>query len=125
MGKTTLNPVFNNISGAVAKPKKDREGHSCGEYVILTHRVAATTNPNCQRVYIKPADAYERKTAPSADEIAQRTRFGAIARMVNTRMHDQAKIAQDQAAFKAQTHYTTMRSYLWNVCTTEYYQNLG
>ena len=117
--------MFDHVSGAVAKPKKNREGHKCGEYVLLTHRVAPTTNPNCQRGYIKPADNYARSTAPSADEIAQRTRFGAIARMVNTRAHDQAKIAQDQAAFKAQTHYTTMKSYLWNVCTTEYYQNQG
>ena len=124
MANVVLNPMFDHVSGAVAKPKK-KNGHKCGEYVLLTHRVAPTTNPNCQRGYIKPADNYARKTPVSADEISQRTRFGAIARMVNTRAHDQAKIAQDQAAFKAQTHYTTMRSYLWNVCTTEYYQNLG
>ena len=112
------------ISGALKRPKK-QNGHNHGNYLIAFHRVSPTTNPNCQRLYSFSADRYKSSVPPSADTIAQRTRFGAIARMVNTRAHDQAKIAQDQAAFKAQTHYTTMRSYLWNVCTTEYYQNLG
>ena len=112
------------ISGALKRPKK-QNGHNHGNYLIAVHRVSPTTNPNCQRLYSFSADRYKSSVPPSADTIAQRTRFGAIARMVNTRAHDQAKIAQDQAAFKAQTHYTTMRSYLWNVCTTEYYQSLG
>ena len=112
------------ISGALKRPKK-QNGHNHGNYLIAVHRVSPTTNPNCQRLYSFSADRYKSSVAPSADTIAQRTRFGAIARMVNTRAHDQAKIAQDQVAFKAQTHYTTMRSYLWNVCTTEYYQSLG
>ena len=112
------------ISGALKRPKK-QNGHNHGNYLIAVHRVSPTTNPNCQRLYSFSADRYKSSVPPSADTIAQRTRFGAIARMVNTRAHDQAKIAQDQAAFKAQTHYTTMKSYLWNVCTTEYYQNLG
>ena len=112
------------ISGALKRPKK-QNGHNHGNYLIAVHRVSPTTNPNCQRLYSFSADRYKSSVPPSADTIAQRTRFGAIARMVNTRAHDQTKIAQDQAAFKAQTHYTTMRSYLWNVCTTEYYQSLG
>ena len=112
------------ISGALKRPKK-QNGHNHGNYLIAVHRVSPTTNPNCQRLYSFSADRYKSSVPPSADTIARRTRFGAIARMVNTRAHDQSKIAQDQAAFKAQTHYTTMKSYLWNVCTTEYYQSLG
>ena len=125
MGKATLNPMFSNVSGAVAKPKKDSEGHSCGEYVVLTHRTAPSTNPACQRVYIKTADAYKRSTPVSADELSHRATFGAIARAVNTRLHNQQQYAQDVTAFKAQTRYKTLRQYVWNVCTNEYYQNQG
>lgn len=121
MANVNWSAGIDSVSGALAKPGKGQ--HSCSKMLLGTHRVAPTTSTNCNRLYLRKKVV--RKTAPSADEIAQRTRFGAIARMVNTRAHDQAKIAQDQAAFKAQTHYTTMKSYLWNVCTTEYYQSLG
>ena len=33
MGQTKLNPLFENISGALTKPKK-KDGHKCGEYVM-------------------------------------------------------------------------------------------
>ena len=38
------------ISGALKRPKK-QDGHNHGNYLVATHRKAATTNPNCQRVY--------------------------------------------------------------------------
>ena len=125
MGKANLNPIFNTVSGAVSKPKKDSEGHSCGNYVILKHRVAPTTNADCQRVYIHDADAYKRKTPVSADEISARTDFGAVARMVNTRLHNQAQYAQDVAAFKEQTRYKTLRQYVWHTCAAAYAQSQG
>lgn len=125
MGQTKLNPLFENISGALAKPKK-KDGHKCGEYVIATHRVAETTNSNCQRVYIKPADAYQRSTAPSADELEARQRFAAISRAAAARAKDLSKITTDQQAFQAQKNEPggkkTMKSYLWSLEATAYDQ---
>jgi len=124
MGKVTYAPGIEYIQGALAKPKK-KDGHKCGDYLIGTHRVAETTNPNCTRIYLRKADAYTRSTPLSAAEMINRERFGAVTRAVNTRMHDISKISQDQAAFKAQTTYKTMKSYLWAICAQAYDESQG
>ena len=49
------------ISGALKRPKK-QDGHNHGNYLVATHRKAATTNPNCQRVYAFGAERYKRST---------------------------------------------------------------
>ena len=108
------------ISGTLARGKKD--GHNHGGNLLCTHRVAPTTSTQCNRIYLRK---YQRSTRPSPDEISQRTDFGAVARMVNTRLHNQAQYAQDVVAFKAQTRFKTLRQYVWNLCTTEYYSNQG
>ena len=64
------------ISGAMKRPKK-QDGHSHGNYLVATHRVAPTTNPNCQRVYSFAANRYDRTTAPNSNELWARTRFAA------------------------------------------------
>ncbi len=116
------------ISGALKKPKK-QNGHNHGNYVIMTHRTAATTNPNCQRIYVKAADAYKRSTPVTADEQAQRARFAAIARAVAARGKDMAQTATDIAAFNAQKDQPgglkTLKAYRWNICATAYDQNNG
>ena len=60
----------------------------------------------------------------TSDERAQRTRFAAISRAVNTRRKDLAHVAEDLAAFNAQKDtaggYKTMRQYLWHICAAEY-----
>ena len=38
------------IQGALKRPKK-QDGHNHGNYLVATHRTAAMTNPNCQRLY--------------------------------------------------------------------------
>ena len=124
MGKVTYAPGIEYIQGALAKPKK-KDGHKCGDYLIGTHRVAETTNPNCTRIYLRKADAYTRSTPLSAAEMINRERFGAVTRAVNTRMHDISKISQDQAAFKAQTTYKTMKSYLWALEAQAYDESQG
>ena len=60
---------ISTISGAMLKPKKI-EGHNHGNYLVAVHRVAPTTNPNCQRIYSKRPDAYKRSTPVSVDERA-------------------------------------------------------
>ena len=106
------------ISGAMKKPKK-KEGHNHGSYLIATHRVAATTNPNCQRLYVKGPDAYKRSTPVTNDERAARLRFATVSRAVNARMKDLSKITADQAAFMAQRDTAagkkTMKAYLWSL----------
>ena len=104
------------ISGAMKKPKK-MDGHNHGNYLVAVHRTAATTNPNCQRVYSFDADRYKRSTAPSTDELWLRQRFAAVARAVKARSEDMSKIDADQAAFIAQKNQPggkkTLKAYLW------------
>ena len=106
------------ISGAMKKPKK-MDGHNHGNYLVAVHRTAATTNPNCQRIYSFDADRYKRSTALSADELWIRQRFTAVSQAVSARKQDVTKISADQAAFRAQKDQpggkATMNAYLWMV----------
>ena len=128
MGKVTYAPGIEFVQGALAKPKK-QNGHKCGDYLIGTHRTAATTNPNCTRIYVRKADAYTRTTPVTTREVNARNRFRAIAAMVIERKEDLTKVTTDQAAFLAQKDNVngkkTMRSYLWYICGQEYDQQNG
>ena len=116
------------ISGAMKKPKK-QSGHNHGNYMIAVHRVAPTTNPNCQRLYVKDADAYKRSTAPGPDELAARARFATVRGMIKTRKADLSKLSDDQAAFAAQRDLPngkkTMNAWYWKVCGDEYDESLN
>ena len=111
------------IQGALKKPVK-KDGHKHGSYLIMTHRTAATSNPDCQRIYVKNEDAYTRSTPLSDDEIAARARFTAVQAMVRDRKADLTKITADQRAFLAQKDLAggkkTMRAWYWMVCGAEY-----
>ena len=128
MGKVTYAPGIEFVQGALAKPKK-KNGHKCGDYLIGTHRTAATTNPNCTRIYVRKADAYTRTTPVTTREVNARNRFRAIAAMVIERKEDLTKVTTDQAAFLAQKDNVngkkTMRAYLWYICGQEYDQQNG
>ena len=116
------------IQGALKRPKK-QNGHNHGNYLVATHRTAATENPNCQRLYTFDADRYTRTTPPSVKEINIRNRFSGVAAMVKARREDLTKVTTDQAAFLAQKDAPngkkTMKAYLWMVCGAEYDQNNG
>ena len=118
MGKVTYAPGIEYVQGALAKPKK-KDGHKCGDYLIGTHRTAATTNPNCTRIYLRKADSYERSTPVTTNEVKQRNRFSAVAAAVAARSKDLMKISADQAAFAAQKDQPdgkkTMKAYLWKL----------
>ena len=111
------------ISGAMKKPKK-LNGHNHGNYLVATHRVAATSNPNCQRVYSFDADRYKRSTPVTENEIGARARFTAVRAAVYARSKNLSTISADQAAFEAQKNLadgkTTFNAYLWQVCGEEY-----
>ena len=111
------------ISGALKRPKK-QDGHNHGNYLVTTHRTAASSNPNCQRIYSFEADRYERTTPLTSKELDARARFTAVAAAVKARKEDLMNITKDQIDFAAQKDQpggkTTMKAYLWKVCGEKY-----
>ena len=119
MGKVTYSPGIEYVNGALAKAKK-KDGHRCGDYLIGTHRTAATENPDCTRLYIRKGTSYERTSPLSSKELDARARFSAVAAAVKARKSDLNSITQDQINFAAQKDQAggkkTMKAYLWKVC---------
>ena len=126
MAKVEWSAGIDSVSGALAKPGKNGQ-HSCTKMLLGTHRVAATENPNCNRVYIRRK--VKRSTALSSKELLARGRFAAVAAAVKVRAKDLMQISDDQAAFLAQKDLAdgkkTMKAYLWKVCGDEYDQQHG
>ena len=89
--------------------------------LLGTHRIAATTSPNCNRIYLRPK--IERSTPPTVNELFMRQRFAAVKAAVKARSEDLSKVDADQAAFIAQKDTAggkkTMNAYLWSLeCKT-------
>ena len=89
--------------------------------LLGTHRTAATTNPNCNRIYLRPK--IERSTPPTVNELFIRQRFAAVKAAVKAREEDLTKVDADQAAFIAQKDTVggkkTMKAFLWKLeCET-------
>ena len=118
MAKVEWSAGIDSVSGALSKPGKNGQ-HRCAKMLLGTHRVAATENPNCNRLYIRKADVYDRKTAPSGDEMAAREKFATVSAAVAARAKDLTKMAADKAAFLAQKDVQggrkTMKSFLWKL----------
>ena len=121
MAKVEWSAGIDSVSGALSKPSKSGH-HSCSKMLLGTHRIAETTNPNCNRVYIRRKVV--RSTPVLADEMARRQRFATVSAAVAARAKDLNKITQDQIAFQAQkeTGYKTMKSYLWSLEAAVYDQ---
>ena len=121
MAKVGWSAGIDYVSGALSKPGKNGQ-HSCAKMLLGTHRVAATTNPECNRLYLRKKT--QRSTPVSTDELQARDRFTAVSLAVVARQKDLSKINQDQMAFIAQRDTPggkrTMKSYLWAVCGAEY-----
>ena len=128
MANVTYSPGIDYVQGSLAKPKK-KEGHKCGDYLIGTHRTAATTNPNCTRLYVRKGDTYGNNISMTEDSINARTRFAAVSAAVKARRKDLSHMAQDLQAFNAQKDSPngckTMTKYLWKVCGEAYDQAQG
>lgn len=111
-----LQPISFIEIGALRKPGKNGQ-HSCAKMLLGTYRVAATENPNCNRLYLRKKT--ERSTALTSNELDARARFSAVAAAVKARKSDLMKITQDQIDFKAQKDTPggcrTMTKYLWKV----------
>ena len=121
--------AIKTVSGAMTKINKKSPHAADQKMVLATHRKAPTTNPNCQRVYVKTADAYKRSTPVTADELAIRARFTAVSRAVAVRAKNMSTYQTDYAAFKAQKDQPggrkTFKSYLWQVCGEAYDESQG
>jgi len=112
MGKVTYAPGIQYVKGSLAKPKKV-DGHNHGDYLIGTHREAPSASNNCTNLYIRKADTYTR-TKFSANEREKQTMFATAARAARARMQNISTIADDKAAFQAQTAYKTLYQFIFN-----------
>ena len=123
MASVTYSAGIDHVSGALAKPTKDSQ-HSCEKMLLATHRVAATTNNKCNRLYLRTPQ--KRTTPLSPRELQIRARFTSVAAMIKARKEDLSKITDDQIAFAAQRNEPngkkTMYSWYWKVCGEEYDQ---
>ena len=112
---------IDSVSGALSKPGKSGQ-HSCAKMLLGTHRVAATENPNCNRVYIRKKT--KRSTPVTVREQLARTRFLNVQAAVKARAKNLSTLTDDQAAFEEQKNTAggkkTWKSYLWKVCGDEY-----
>ena len=124
MAKVEWADAIKTVSGALVKINK-KSPHAADQKMILgTHRVAATTNPHCNRIYLRGLSSITRSTPVSQNEMVARQRFSAVAALVKTRSRDLNQIGTDQAAFKAQMDQPggckTLKKWYWRVCGQEY-----
>ena len=112
MAKAEYADMIKTVSGALTKINKKSPHAADQKMVLATHRVAATTNPNCSRLYLRGLSAVTRSTPVTADEQAH-----------------MAQTATDIAAFNAQKDQPgglkTLKAYRWNICAQAYDQNNG
>ena len=124
MAKVEWNDAVKTVSGALTKINKKSQHAADQKMILATHRVAATTSPNCSRLYVRGLSAVSRSTLPKAKELAARSRFTEVAAAVRLRSKDLMQISTDQANFLAQRDTAggkkTMKAYLWKVCGDAY-----
>ena len=116
------------VSGLLSSRPKAGQPHSSHTNALLaTHRVAATTNPDCTRIYM--VGEYLRTAPVSSNELDARARFAAVRLLVKARKADLTKLTDDQLAFKAQKDLPdgkkTMNAYYWYICGQQYDQQNG
>ena len=123
MAQVTFSAGIDHVSGALAKPGKSGQ-HSCEKMLLATHRVAATTSNQCNRLYLRTPQ--KRTTPLSAKEIQIRARFTAVSAAIKARKEDLSQITDDQIAFAAQKNEPngkkTMLAWYWKICGAEYDQ---
>ena len=128
MGKVKYATGIDYVQGSLAKPKV-KEGHTCGTYLIGTHRTAPTQNPNCTSLYVREADTYKRTSQPSSKELANRARFTAVSAAIKARKADLMSVTEDEAAFIAQKNLPggkkTLKAWYWMVEGQAYDQEHG
>ena len=126
MAKVEWADAIKTVSGALTRINKKSQHAGDQKMVLGTHRVAATTNPNCSRIYLRGLSSVTRTTAPSRDELAKRERFAEVAAAVAVRSKNLSTLTTDQATFVAQRDLPngkkTFKSYLWSLELAAYDQ---
>ena len=124
MAKVEWSAGIDSVSGALSKPGSNPQ-HSCNKMLLGTHRVAATENPNCNRLFL--LKKVKRSTPLTSNELDAHARFSAVAAAVKARKSDLSQITNDQIAFAAQKNEPngkkTMLAWYWKVCGEEYDQS--
>jgi hypothetical protein len=124
MAKVEWADAIKTVSGALTKINKKSRHAGDQKMILATHRKAATTNPNCSRLYMRGLSSITRSTPVTADEMGARARFTTVRAAVYTRSKNLSTISADQQAFEAQKNLaegkTTFNAYLWKVCGDEY-----
>ena len=119
MAKVVWAPGISTVSGALSKINKKKPHAADMQMLLATHRKAATTSTDCNRLYLRGIESVTRSTPYSADERAAQTKFGNIAKAVQLRRKNDEQMVTDQQAFQAQKDspngYKTIYSYLWHV----------
>ena len=100
MAKVTYSAGIDSVSGALSKPTKSGQ-HSCSKMLLATHRVAATTSNQCNRLYLRTK--VDRTTPLTSKELDARARFIAVAAAVKARKEDLSQITTDQINFASYT----------------------
>lgn len=112
----TIAPI-DSISGALG----NRENNLCGKVVIANVRKQGGNKHDG-----KPFQYFSvltRTTAmlnPTEKVLVLRAKFSAVSRLVRTRMADASQAAQDMAAYRAQTKYKTLYSFVWHLVWSSY-----
>ena len=118
--------AIKTVSGALTKINKTSQHAGDQKMILATHRKAATTNPNCSRIYMRGLSSVTRSTPLTDKEQAVRSRFESVAAAVKVRSKNLSTLTSDQAAFEEQKNTAggkkTFRAYLWKVCGDAYDQ---
>ena len=116
--------AIKTVSGALTKINKKSQHAGDQKMILATHRKAATTNPNCSRLYMRGLSSITRSTPVTEDEMGARARITTVRAAVYARSKNLSTISADQQAFEAQKNLaegkTTFNAYLWKVCGDEY-----
>ena len=116
--------AIKTVSGALTKINKKSPHAKDQKMVLGTHRKAATTNPNCTRLYLRGLSSVDYPLSQTELAINARNRFTAVSQAIKARKRDLSKLTDDQQAFLAQRDQPngkkTMLSYYWLICGAEY-----
>ena len=92
MASVTYSAGIDHVSGALSKPSKSGQ-HSCEKMLLATHRTAATTSKDCNRIYLRTP---VKRTSPlSQREFENRAKFMVVSGMIKARKADLMKITTD------------------------------
>lgn len=108
---TTLAP-FDTVSGSIGKRKSNPSRKA---FISNLRKAGMSATLNGAPFMFLSLRQNDRSTALSAKESAWRETFAEVVVAVDARMKDPVHIAADQAAFKAQSKYKTLRQYLFSV----------